>query len=192
MVCLRIAIALVFILFMSPFESQVQQPDPKKMAEMMKATQPGERHKQLESLAGTWDVAVRFKYGGGPERQGKATSEAKWILGGRFLQQEYKSDSGQVTLQFLGYDNQRKKFFEVKIDNMDTGVLHTEGDVSNDGKVITNVGDRTDPLTGEQRRLRIVTTIVDKDHYTVEWFMRDQEGNEEKTVTMMHTRRGAQ
>ena len=160
------------------------------MQEMLKATQPSERHKQLEVLAGSWDVLVRFKYGPGPEREGKASTEAKWILGGRFLQQEYQSESGQVTLQFLGYDNQKKKFFEVKMDNMDTGVLYTEGTMSADGKVITNVGIRTDPITGESKKLRIVTTLTDKNHYTVEWFQPDSEGKEEKRVTMIHTRKG--
>jgi hypothetical protein len=161
----------------------------KNMAEMLKATQPGERHKQLEPLSGSWDVLVRFKYGPGPEREGKVSSEAKWILGGRFLQQEYQSESGQVTLQLIGYDNQKKKFFEVKLDNMDTGVLYTEGAMSEDGKVITNVGIRTDPLSGEAERLRIVTTLTDKDHYTVEWFQPNSEGKEEKRVTMIHTRK---
>lgn len=95
-----------------------------------------------------------------------------------------------MTLQFLGYDNQKKKFFEVKMDNMDTGVLYTEGTMSDDRKVITNVGIRTDPLTGESRKLRIVTTLADKDHYTVEWFQPDSEGKEERRVTMIHTRKG--
>ena len=163
--------------------------DAQEKAEMMKATQPGERHKQLDVLAGSWDVVVRFKYGPGPERQGKASSKAKWILGGRFLQQEYESESGQVTLQVSGYDNQKKKSFEVKMDNMDTGVLYTEGTISEDGKVITNVGDRTDPMTGETRRLRMVTTIHDKDHYTVEWFQANVDGKEQKVVTLIHTRK---
>lgn len=174
--------------FVPSFAQEQSQRD-KKMAEMMNATQPSEHHKRLDSLAGSWDVVVRFKYGSGPEREGKASSEAKWILGGRFIQQEYKSESGQVTLQFVGYDNQKKKFFEVKMDNMDTGVLLTEGTVSEDGKVISNAGNRTDPVTGETKRLRTVTTLLDRDHYTVEWFQVDGAGTEQKVVTMIHTRR---
>lgn len=184
------ALALTFVSQVDAFNAQQKGEKTSNMQEMLKATQPSERHKQLESLAGNWDVLVRFKYGPGPEREGKASSEAKWILGGRFLQQEYQAESGQVTLQFLGYDNQKKKFFEVKMDNMDTGVLYTEGTMSDDRKVITNVGIRTDPLTGESRKLRIVTTLADKDHYTVEWFQPDSEGKEERRVTMIHTRKG--
>ena len=184
------ALTSLFISHVISSNAQQKVEKTSNMAEMLKATQPSEYHKRLESLAGSWDVLVRFKYGPGSERQGKGSSEAKWILGGRFLQQEYQSESGQVTLQFIGYDNQKKKFLEMKMDNMDTGVLYTEGSMSEDGKVITNVGIRTDPMTGEAKKLRIVTTLTDKDHYTVEWFQPDSEGKEEKRVTMIHTRKG--
>ena len=189
LVKITLAVTLALAATFIPSYAQEKGEREKKVAEMMQATQPGKRHKQLDVLAGSWDVVVKFKYGSGSERQGKASSEAKWILGGRFLQQEYKSESGQVTLQFMGYDNQKKKFFEVKMDNMDTGVLYTEGTISEDGKVIINVGDRTDPMTGETRRLRTVTTILDKDHYTVEWFQAGVDGKEQKVVTMIHTRK---
>ncbi|HMG36113.1 MAG TPA: DUF1579 family protein [Blastocatellia bacterium] len=160
-----------------------------QMTDTMKAMQPGEHHKQLDGLAGSWDVMVKFKYGPGPERQSHATSEALWILGGRFIQQVYKNESGLEVRQFLGYDNQKKKFFEIKLDNMDTGVLRTEGTISEDGKVITNIGERTDPMTGQTTRLRTVTTIIDRDHYTLEWYQSAGGEKEDKVVTMLHTRK---
>src|SRR5581483_12020150 len=86
------------------------------VAQMPSVTQPGPQHKRLEALAGNWDVAVRFRYGNGPERQSTARGTAEWILDGHYLQQNYKNDSGLAVLQILGYDNQKKKFFEVKFD----------------------------------------------------------------------------
>jgi hypothetical protein len=50
-------------------------------------------------------------------------------------------------------------------------------------------GEQTDPLSGETRRLRTVTTIIDKDHYTVEWFQAGVDGIEQKAVTLIHTRK---
>ncbi len=97
--------------------------------------------------------------------------------------------AGLAVLQFLGYDNQRQKFFEIKFDNQETGVLRTEGSISDDGKVITRTGDRTDPMTGKVNRLRTVTTIADRDHFTVEWYLTMEDGTEQKTVTMAHTRK---
>jgi len=40
-------------------------------------------------------------------------------------------------LQMIGYDRQKKKVFEVKMDNMDTGVVHNEGTFADDGKQFT-------------------------------------------------------
>lgn len=177
---------LLLIFSLSVAAPQEKQPN---RAEMLKATQPGEHHKQLESMAGSWDVVVKFKYGPGPERQAKAMCEAKWILGGRFLQQQYENESGQSVLQFVGYDNQKKKFSMTKMDNMDTGVLSAEGSISEGGKLITLVGDRTDPLTGKTSRLRIAITLTDQDHYNVEWFQTGENGKEERVVAMEHTRR---
>ena len=50
----------------------------------------GPVHKRLGELAGTWDVAVRYIIGD-KQHEGKATCEAKMILDGRFLQQDYTS-----------------------------------------------------------------------------------------------------
>ena len=187
---LDLTLILLFALATTSIPSYTQEKnDREKMAAMMRATQPGERHNKLDILAGSWDVVIKFKYGPGPERQSKASCTAKWILGRRFIQQEYKNESGQEVLQFIGYDNQKKKFFEVKMDNMDTGVLRTEGTISEDGMTITNVGDRTDPSTGDTRRLRTVTTVIDRDHYNVDWYQAGADGKEQKVVTMIHSRK---
>ena len=180
---------LILALGVASLVLSAPQEQNRQMAEMYKVTQPGSHHAQMESLAGNWSVAVSFKVGPGAERKATAGSEAQWILGGRFLRQHYKSDSGLEVWQFLGYDNQKKKFFEIKMDNMETGSLFTEGVISEDGRVITNYGDRTDPMSGHVARLRTVTTMIDHDHYNVEWFLGGANGVEEKIVTMEHTRR---
>jgi len=157
----------------------------------VKADVPGPIHQRLNDLAGTWDVVVRYKLGD-KEHEGKATCEAKWILDGRFLQQDYNSRlQGKPfhVLQLLGYDNRRKKTIEIMMDNLSTGVLHDEGSISEDGKVITNSGESLDPVTGKPYTLRTVTTMVDGDHFTLEWFRADQGGKEGRVVSMSHTRK---
>ena len=152
---------------------------------------PGPVHKQMEPLAGSWDVEVKFILDG-KEHTGKATCEAKWILKGRFLQQEYQSEfMGKpfTVLQHLGYDNQKKKTIEIMMDNLSTGVLHNEGSISEDGKVITNLGESLDHATGKPYKLRTVTTIVDHDHFTLEWFRAGDGGKENRVVSMSHTRK---
>ena len=157
----------------------------------VKADEPGPVHKRLSDLAGTWDVALLYTLGD-KQHAGKATCEAKSILDGRFLQQDYQSRfQGKPfhVLQLLGYDNARKKTVEIMLDNLGTGLLHNEGSISTDGKVISNLGEGHDPLTNKPYKLRTVTTIVDIDHFTLEWFRTNDGGKEEKVVSMAHTRK---
>lgn len=155
---------------------------------------PGEEHKRLAALAGDWDVALKYKVGPGVERDGTASCESRWALGGRFLRQEYSSKFQGMpftVVQYLGYDRRKKKFIEIKMDSMDTSLMHNEGSIAADGKTITCTGDRTDPESGKELRMRTVTTLVDKDHYTLEWFFTDADGKEERVVTLKHTRKKA-
>ena len=141
--------------------------DDKKQDPVEKAAVPGPVHERLAELAGSWDVSTRYVIGD-KEQQGKAKCEAKMILGGRFLQQDYTSSiQGQpfLVLQLWGYDNARKKSIEIMMDTMGTGVLHNEGTVSEDGKVITNMGESRDPATGKPYKLRTVATLIDRDNF---------------------------
>ncbi len=149
---------------------------------------PGPVHQRLDDLAGAWDVAIQYKLGKNVQN-GKATCDAKWILGGRFLQQDYHSRfQGEPyhVMQILGYDNQKKKVIELKMDTMSTGVLHNEGEISEDGKVITNMGESLDPRTKKPYKLRTVYTITDRDHFTLEWYRINDGGAGEKVVTLTH------
>jgi Protein of unknown function (DUF1579) len=154
---------------------------------------PGPAHQRLDDMAGAWDVAIQYKLGQ-KVQEGKATCDARWILDGRFLQQDYDSRfQGQLfhVMQILGYDNQKKKVVELMMDTMSTSVRYNEGEISADGKVITNVGESRDPTTKKPYKLRTVYTIADHDHFTLEWYRIDEAGADEKVVTLTHARRKA-
>jgi hypothetical protein len=153
---------------------------------------PTEGHKQLDRLVGTWDVAISFKVGPGKMSEGTSACVAKWILDGKALQQEYSSKfNGRplTVMQWLGYDANKKKFFELKLDSMDTGVMHNEGVLSDDGKTLTQLGERVDPQTGKMTKIRTVTTFFDNDHYLLEWYLPGEDGKEEKSVILKHARK---
>jgi hypothetical protein len=152
---------------------------------------PGPVHKRLTDLAGSWDVTVQYKIGE-KFQEGKAKCEATSILGGRFLRQQYNTQfqgNPFTVVQILGYDNSRKKSIEFKIDNMATSAMYNEGTVSDDGKVITNQGEPLEPGSGKPYKLRTVYTIIDDDHFTLEWFHIDDAGKAERVVNMTHTRK---
>ncbi|HWP30132.1 MAG TPA: DUF1579 family protein [Fimbriimonadales bacterium] len=165
------------------------QTETEKMMEMGK---PGKYHKILDSLAGDWDVVVKYKMEG-KEQEGKATLQSKWILDGRFLQQEYKSNfmgSPFTVIQILGYDNQNNEPFVFHINSMETGALHTKGKISEDGKVITTSGEFIDS-TGKKSKLKMVFTIKSKDKFTLEWFQMQEGKPEERIVILEHTKKAS-
>jgi Protein of unknown function (DUF1579) len=162
-----------------------------KAKQAIPADEPGLVHKQMNALAGSWDVDIVFIING-KENKGKVRCESKWILDGRFLQQDYRSNlMGKpfMVLQLVGYDNAKKKTIEIVLESLSTGVLHSKGSISQDGKVITNEGESLDKVSGKNTKLRTVTTIIDPDHYTLEWFRPGATGKDEKVVSMTHARR---
>jgi hypothetical protein len=147
--------------------------------EMMKkylaASMPGEAHKKLDNLVGSWDIATTIWMDGPdqPPTTGKGTAELKWVLGGRFLQQETKGEyMGMPTagMGFNGYDNLDKKYTMFWIDNTATAVYTAEGIFDKSGKVLTMYGKMDEVLTGEHDKYAIyVVRFVDKDKWIFEF-----------------------
>ena len=93
---------------------------------MMEMAAPGELHEYLKPLAGSWNCSV--KYWSAPAAQPQestATMEKKWILGGRFLTEEYKgtifNDVPFAVFSIMGYDKTQKRYFSIHIDTTSTG-----------------------------------------------------------------------
>ena len=171
--------------------------DPAKAA-MMKAMQelgsPSEGHKALEPFAGTWTYTAQWWMApdAPPESMtGSATNSL--IYGGRFLKQEFLGEAaGQPSFEgigFMGYDNIRKEYQSVWLDNMATGMMVGAGQFDIETKALTDHGDFSCPLTGEShRQFRSVWTVVDQDHNTYESYMRTPEGQEFKSMEIRYTR----
>jgi hypothetical protein len=153
-----------------------------------------ERDKRLEYFVGSWDVTARYKLPDGRYSAGNAVCESRWVLSDKFVKQEYKSIvMGQplTVVQILGFDTIKKKFveFQLHVHGPQTHTLHNEGAFSEDGRVLILIGDSIDGFTGKPVKLRAVTTVVDKDHYALDWFRTQAGGKEEHTVVLEHSRR---
>jgi hypothetical protein len=77
------------------------------------------------------------------------------------------------------------------MDSMDSGVMHNEGTLLEGGKTITQTGNRVNPETRKSEAIRTVLTFQAKDHHTLEWFLPDENGKEERAVILKHTRKGS-
>jgi hypothetical protein len=153
---------------------------------------PGEEHRKLEALAGTWDVTVKFPAGPGKTMEGKSSCEASWVMDGRFLRQEYSSNfAGKplTVVRYLGFDRHKGKFVEVHFESTHTDVLYSEGVLSPDSKTITSSGTHVDATTGRRMAVRTMTTFGNRDAFTLEMLYTDGEGKGSKTITLTHRRK---
>ena len=120
--------------------------------------------------------------------KGKATN--RMILDGRYLEGEYEGEMEGKPFTgrgLTGYDNMAKKYVNVWIDSMSTGLAMSEGHCDKDGTVFTYTGEmQMGP--GAKQPYREVTTILDDNSYKFEWFD-IHDGQEVRTMEIVYTRR---
>jgi hypothetical protein len=163
------------------------------MAVYMKYATPGQNHKLLEPLIGSWNVSTKFQMGpDAPMDTSSGTSECKWILGGRFVSEEVTGNMGGMPFHGLGltgYDNYKQKFFNIWMDEMSTTYMISAGAVDSSGKIFTLTGTYEDYLTGGKVKLfKMVTRIISADKHVNEMYDTVPDGKEYKTFEATYTR----
>src|SRR5262245_36767913 len=78
--------------------------DKDEFAAMMKLHTPGEAHKALEPLVGTWHAKVKMyaKPGEAP-MESEGTMTRKWVLDGRFLEEKFEGNFGGMAFKGQGF-----------------------------------------------------------------------------------------
>ncbi|HEX5270142.1 MAG TPA: DUF1579 domain-containing protein [Gemmataceae bacterium] len=150
-------------------------PDEKAAMEaMMKAAMPGEPHRALASLAGSWEQTIKMWMDPSkPPTESKSTSESKMIMEGRYLEDKITGEFGGMKFlgqSVTGYDNLKKKYTFTWIDNFGTGISTASGTYDPDKKTYTYLGEETDPLSGKTMKTKMVTHVTDKDHYEMDMY----------------------
>ena len=153
---------------------------------------PNENHKVLDRLAGNWDYTIRWWMSpdAKPE-ESKGTSEIKSIMGGHFIEQAVQGTSmGQPFegMGIMGYDNEKKQYQSVWIDNMGTGIMTGSGNYDPKTKTLTDQGKFSCPAEGE-KSYRALLKMADNDNFTYEWYMTGQDGNEFRAMEIVYTRK---
>jgi Protein of unknown function (DUF1579) len=163
------------------------------MEAMMKAMTPGPAHKLLDAMVGTWDTKVTMWMApGAPPSVSSATAEAKWVLGSRYVQEEFKGEFMGMPFQgigYSGYDNVKKEYWGTWIDNMSTGVMKVTGATSDAGKTWKYTGTNADPMTGKDMPAEERVTVADADHHTMEMHGPGPDGKMFKMMEITYTRK---
>lgn len=188
---------LTLVILASPVIAKDKKPekqmDQQAMMEVyQKLATPGEPHKQLASLVGSWTTQTKeWMEPGKPPTEAAGTCDFKMLLGGRFLQQEFTSEMMGQPYSGIGvsaYDNLRKRYVTTWLDTWSTGIFHMEGTASADGKTITLKGRHDEPGGGHMMH-RAVWKIADINTQTFEMYGTHGHGKEIKMMEITYTRK---
>ena len=188
---------LMLFLFLSGFVSvfaQGSQEEMEAQKKMMEYMTPGDYHKRMAMAVGDWTAKSQFWMA--PDTQPMETDgtvKAEMILGGRFLQMKYSSVMMGMPFEGIstdGYDNGRKVFFNIWVDNMGTGVMYSEGVYDENTKQTVYTGKVFDPALGKEVPFREVIQMVDDTHMAMErYFPNSKDGKEYKAMRVEYVKK---
>ena len=171
------------------------QMSPEEMQKMMALMQPGPNHAVLGRLAGKWKTKISLWMGPGDPQATEGTATYEWNLGGRYLIDHQTGSFAGMPYEGMGiegYDNGKKEFFGVWIDNMGTGVMHLTGQADADGQGWTLAGPVFEPSQGRDIMVREAIRFDGPDRYTFSMFSTgttpDGKAAEKKVMEISATR----
>lgn len=163
------------------------------LAEWLKYGTPGEHHAHLKSMEGTFAAtSTMWAAPGAPPVMTVGESTNTLILGGRFLEQHYKSDfNGQAFegLGLTGYDNYRQKYVGSWMDTMSTLAMTSEGTCDGAGKSFKFAGEYDDPVAKKRMKFRNEIQVKDASQHTFTMWNDGPDGKEFKALEIVYTRK---
>jgi len=157
-----------------------------ELKKMLEAGEPGEHHKKMTALVGSWIGTLRmWDAPGAAEQTSMTRATIKMDMDKRYLRSTYEGDFLGMPFRgqsIWGYNNQRKQYESTWIDNMSTAITFSTGTCDRDGKVFTFSGEADDPMSGKRIKQREVTTIIDSGSWKLETFKPGADGKEFKVM----------
>jgi len=188
-------------------QATTQQSEPSRvtdqadvMERMVELSKPGENHKLLAGLVGTWEYTGKH-FPSDPKEKPieisgscvrKALWEERYFLAedtGQKLKMPWAEGREVASKDIIidGYDNMKRKFVRAIIDNhWDTGILSFEGSYDAATKTITYDAELEDS-PGVKTKTRWLLKILDNDHYMEEIY-EDNDGRQVKDTEIHFTR----
>jgi hypothetical protein len=156
---------------------------------MMAAGTPGEAHQFLKEQVGSWEVKLRAHAGPDAEPMtGRGQARKEMVLGDRFLHTTYKGEfmgESFIGMGYDGYDNLKKKYVGVWMDNMGTTIYYSEGELDESGKVLTSYGETVAPLSGKTKKTKSELTIRSLSMHSYLSYEMNDEGEWVKTMEVI-------
>jgi len=192
-------LALLVLLFATTASAddkpQMSAEEKAAMEAMQKAMTPGANHKLLNPFVGTFNVTVSSWMAPGTKPiVTKGVSTNKWIMGSRYIQQNFTGSFMNMPFTgvgYVGYDNVKQQYWSSWMDNMSTGMMTTTGSTPDGGKTFKFTGVMADPMTGKDTTLEEHLTIKSKDEQVFEMWAPGPDGKTFKMMELVYKRKKA-
>jgi hypothetical protein len=187
----RSAILVVIIILASinQIKAQDQQEAMKAWQEYMT---PGNMHQIMAKDTGEWKMTIsQWMDPSQAPMKSEGTCSNTMILGGRYLQSNQSSSVMGMPMNginIIGFDNGKKIFQSVWIDNMGTGIMFAEGPWDDATNTITMKGKMFDPISKMDEDVRETYKIIDENHRVLELYV-TQNGQEIKNLQADYERK---
>jgi hypothetical protein len=153
---------------------------------------PGEPHQRMAADVGKWNDEMTFWMGPDtPPEKATATEEIKMIMGGRY---QVGTTTGEMMGMLfegrstLAYDNASNEYISTWIDNMGTGLAVMRGTYDEASKSTTLIGTMIDPMTGKEKQMKQVYTVIDDNTRKMEMYDIGEGGKETKNMEIIMKR----
>lgn len=177
-------------------KSEPPPPSPEELAMQQKWEEfmtPGENHKLLNFKVGKWNGTIKMWMEPGQLEPiaSNCTSEIKWIMDGRYLTETVKGDFMGAPFDghaIIGYDNLKKSYGWVWIDNMGTGFMVAEGKYDAAKKTFKYSYEHPDLMEGKYKKGHSIERIVNENTWVNEMYNHGPDGKEYKMMEITYTR----
>lgn len=181
---------VLLIAFLFQWNNIVAQ-DAAAQKAMMDYMTPGKMHDQLSKNVGQWKSKITMWMQPGAEPTvTEGTSVSEMILGGRYLQTKHSADFMGMPMQGIGidaYDNGKKIFISLWMDNFGTGIMYLEGKYDEATMTLNLSGKMFEPVAGKELKVREVVKFVNENLQKMEMYT-ETDGKEFKTMELEMTR----
>lgn len=162
------------------------------MSAMAAESAPGKEHEALKPMLGSFTCSTKFHAPGMPPMESTGTVERKWILGGRYMAEEFKGNAMGMPFEgfgITGYDKLQKFYHSYWIDSMATGTWTQTGTADATGKNFTFAGENFDPITKAKKKGKSTTQVISNDKHDMKMFSVGADGKETLEFEMSCTRK---
>lgn len=177
---------------LDPQQKEMTAEEKAAMDAYMKAAMPGDAHKKLAEMAGTWNATVKVWSAPGAEPAvSTGTSVNTSVLGGRWMREEFDGTFMGMPFSgvgYTGYDNVLKQYVSTWMDSMSTGVMISNGTAGSDN-TYSYTSTVSDAMTGKPSQATTKITVVDKDKHVMEMFGPAPDGKVYKMMEIAYTRK---